>query len=135
MADLKPVLADLEAESGDLDASSPTCPTTAWARATPRPGWTIAHQIAHLAWTDDVATLAITDPRVPDELQRRSRRCDPYVDAAAEQRDRGAAGQLLAAGGPAARALADALLDVPDEHEDRLVRAADVARRRWRPRG
>jgi len=29
---------------------------------TGRPGWTVAHQIAHLAWTDQTATLAIRDP-------------------------------------------------------------------------
>jgi uncharacterized protein (TIGR03084 family) len=28
---------------------------------TPAPGWTIAHQIAHLGWTDEIAILAATD--------------------------------------------------------------------------
>lgn len=28
----------------------------------PRPRWTIRHQIAHLAWTDQASRLAITDP-------------------------------------------------------------------------
>ena len=33
-----------------------------WATPTAAPGWTIAHQIAHLAWTDTAALLAVTDP-------------------------------------------------------------------------
>ena len=33
-----------------------------WRRDTPPAGWTIAHQIAHLAWTDEIALLAATDP-------------------------------------------------------------------------
>ena len=40
---------------------SPPCPRSGWAAATPAPGWTIAHQIAHLLWTDRVALVAVTD--------------------------------------------------------------------------
>ena len=40
---------------------SPTCLPIGWADATPAPGWTIAHQIAHLLWTDRVALTAVTD--------------------------------------------------------------------------
>ena len=35
---------------------------TAWLGPTPAEGWTVAHQIAHLAWTDQQALLAATDP-------------------------------------------------------------------------
>jgi uncharacterized protein (TIGR03084 family) len=62
MADLAGLLADLVDESADLDARVGPLPDTHWARLTPAPGWTIAHQIAHLAWTDHIATLAATDP-------------------------------------------------------------------------
>lgn len=48
--------ADLDALVADLD--EPT-----WASATPAEGWTIAHQIAHLAWTDEIAAVAATDPQ------------------------------------------------------------------------
>ena len=41
---------------------SPTCRAADWTRPTPAAGWTIAHQIAHLAWTDHAALLAVTDP-------------------------------------------------------------------------
>jgi len=67
VADLSAVLADLTAEYDELDAVVATLAESEWARATPSAGWTIAHQIAHLAWTDDVAALAVTDPA---EFQR-----------------------------------------------------------------
>ena len=38
------------------------CPRPTGRRPTPAPGWTVGHQIAHLAWTDHVALLAATDP-------------------------------------------------------------------------
>ena len=80
MADLSAVLADLTAESDDLDAVVAALPQSEWARATPATGWTIAHQIAHLAWTDDVATLAATDPaRFQREMQTALASIDGYV--------------------------------------------------------
>ena len=36
-------------------------PDADWPTPTPAPGWTIAHQIAHLLWTDRVACIAVTD--------------------------------------------------------------------------
>jgi uncharacterized protein (TIGR03083 family) len=33
-----------------------------WDRPTPAPGWAIRDQISHLAYFDDAATLAATDP-------------------------------------------------------------------------
>jgi uncharacterized protein (TIGR03084 family) len=61
MSILAGLLADLDAESADLDARVGPLPEAHWARLTPADGWTIAHQIAHLAWTDHIATLAATD--------------------------------------------------------------------------
>jgi uncharacterized protein (TIGR03084 family) len=61
MSILAGLLADLAAESADLDARVDQLPEAHWARLTPADGWTIAHQIAHLAWTDHIATLAATD--------------------------------------------------------------------------
>lgn len=61
MVDLTALLTDLAAESAQLDALVAPLPPAEWARPTPAPGWTIAHQIAHLAWTDHVAHLAATD--------------------------------------------------------------------------
>jgi uncharacterized protein (TIGR03084 family) len=61
MAGAEPMVADLRAESGELDALVADLPPARWAEPTPAPGWTIAHQIAHLLWTDRVALTAVTD--------------------------------------------------------------------------
>jgi uncharacterized protein (TIGR03084 family) len=59
---LDEVLADLAAESEELDRAVSGCSDLDFTRLTPAAGWTIAHQIAHLAWTDEVTHTAITDP-------------------------------------------------------------------------
>jgi uncharacterized protein (TIGR03084 family) len=56
------LLADLADEGGALDEVLGGLTAADWARPTPAEGWTIAHQVAHLAWTDEVALLAVTDP-------------------------------------------------------------------------
>jgi uncharacterized protein (TIGR03084 family) len=56
------LLGDLAAESAALDAVVAELEDTAWLGPTPAEGWTVAHQIAHLAWTDTQALLAATDP-------------------------------------------------------------------------
>ncbi|MER7891909.1 TIGR03084 family metal-binding protein [Micromonospora sp. NPDC094482] len=61
MVDLTDLLADLAEESAELDSLVHPLPPAEWARATPAAGWSIGHQIAHLAWTDHVALLAATD--------------------------------------------------------------------------
>ncbi|MFG2621606.1 TIGR03084 family metal-binding protein [Streptomyces sp. NPDC048507] len=55
------VFADLREEGGELDALVAALPGPDWARPTPADGWSIAHQIAHLHWTDRAALLALTD--------------------------------------------------------------------------
>jgi uncharacterized protein (TIGR03084 family) len=59
---LTDLLADLAAEGAALDAVVAELEDTAWLGPTPAEGWTVAHQIAHLAWTDQQALLAATDP-------------------------------------------------------------------------
>jgi uncharacterized protein (TIGR03084 family) len=59
---LADLLADLAAEGAALDAVVAGLEDTAWLAPTPAEGWTVAHQIAHLAWTDEQALLASTDP-------------------------------------------------------------------------
>jgi uncharacterized protein (TIGR03084 family) len=83
MVDIADMLADLTAESSEVDGLVADLPTADWSRPTPSAGWTIAHQIGHLTWTDDAAHLAITDPetfvaRLPDAVT------DGYVDRGAE---------------------------------------------------
>ncbi|WP_324274722.1 TIGR03084 family metal-binding protein [Blastococcus brunescens] len=59
---LADLLADLAAEGAALDAVVTDLEDTAWLGPTPADGWTVAHQIAHLAWTDEQALLAATEP-------------------------------------------------------------------------
>ncbi|RZU31948.1 TIGR03084 family metal-binding protein [Blastococcus saxobsidens] len=56
------LLADLAAEGTRLETRLAGLATEDWARATPAAGWTIAHQVAHLAWTDELALLATSAP-------------------------------------------------------------------------
>jgi uncharacterized protein (TIGR03084 family) len=115
VADLSAVLADLTAESDELDAVVTTLPVSEWARATPAAGWTIAHQIGHLAWTDDAAALAVTDP---DEFQRKVQQAlsnlDGFIDHAAAERAGQPPAGLLSGWRRGRAALADALDAVPD---------------------
>jgi uncharacterized protein (TIGR03084 family) len=83
---LDSVLTDLLAESADLDDRVAGLDAAGWRLPTPAVGWTIAHQIAHLAWTDQAALLAIRDP---EEFARHTAElwnaeASP-VDAAAEE--------------------------------------------------
>ncbi|GLE51486.1 TIGR03084 family metal-binding protein [Mycobacterium montefiorense] len=61
MADPGPMVADLRAESDDLDTLVTPLTAERWADPTPSPGWTVAHQIGHLLWTDRVALISVTD--------------------------------------------------------------------------
>jgi uncharacterized protein (TIGR03084 family) len=62
MVDLAELLTDLDRESADLDRIVAGRSEVQWSRPTPAPGWTVAHQISHLAWTDRVALDAVTRP-------------------------------------------------------------------------
>ncbi|MEV1286049.1 TIGR03084 family metal-binding protein [Micromonospora sp. NPDC049679] len=62
MVELADLLTDLADESADVDALVAPLTDAQWGVPTPAPGWTIGHQIAHLAWTDHVALLSATDP-------------------------------------------------------------------------
>jgi uncharacterized protein (TIGR03084 family) len=61
VVDLATLLTDLADESDALDRLVADRPEADWARPTPADGWTVGHQIAHLAWTDGIALLAATD--------------------------------------------------------------------------
>ncbi len=86
MADLTPLLDDLRAESADLDALVADLDPAGLATPTPAPGWTIAHQLAHLAWTDQWSLLAAREPeKFPDAVQQAfAAGSDPIEDGAAE---------------------------------------------------
>jgi uncharacterized protein (TIGR03084 family) len=62
MAIMDDVLADLTAEGDGAERLVAGLAAGEWARLTPAPGWTIAHQVGHLASGDELALLAATDP-------------------------------------------------------------------------
>lgn len=57
-----------------------------WLKPTPAAGWTIAHQVAHLTWTENAALSALRHPE-GFEPYRRAAAENPgsFVDAAAEE--------------------------------------------------
>jgi uncharacterized protein (TIGR03084 family) len=84
MVELAEMLADLEAESADLDRLVADLPPPRWEEPTPSAGWTIAHQIAHLAWTDHASLLAATDPdRYGEHLAEALADATTFVDRGA----------------------------------------------------
>lgn len=114
MAELADVLPDLHAECAELDALVADLPEADWQRETPSPGWTIAHQIAHLAWTDDAAALAATDADgFAKELEAAVAEFDTYVDRAAAERAAQPIPELVAGWRTGRAALTDALTSVP----------------------
>ncbi|MFJ5231912.1 TIGR03084 family metal-binding protein [Kitasatospora sp. NPDC088391] len=56
------LVADLLAEGDELDGLVGGLDARGLAAGTPAAGWTVAHQVAHLAWTDRWTLLAATDP-------------------------------------------------------------------------
>jgi uncharacterized protein (TIGR03084 family) len=65
---LDTVLDDLATETAVLEALVVDLPEAAWRTPTPAPGWDVATQIAHLAWTDEAADAAATDKERWDAL-------------------------------------------------------------------
>ncbi|ROZ89480.1 TIGR03084 family metal-binding protein [Gordonia sp. OPL2] len=109
------LVADLTDESGELDALVAALDDDGWRMLTPAPGWTVAHQIGHLAWTDKVAAIAATDADgFAAVLEDGATNPAGFVDAAAERAAAAPPAQILADWRDARAALADALRDVPD---------------------
>jgi enediyne biosynthesis protein E11 len=111
------VLADLDAEGDDLDRL--VCGLTAaqWALPTPAPGWTIAHQVAHLASGDQMTTFAATN-RAEFGAQRLAlvrefEDFDAAVEARLAEQLAGTPSDLLARWRTQRAALQDALAAVP----------------------
>jgi uncharacterized protein (TIGR03084 family) len=61
-ADLTALLADLADETASLRTLIDPLPDDEWARPTSAPGWSIADTVGHLAYFDDDAVRAATDP-------------------------------------------------------------------------
>jgi uncharacterized protein (TIGR03084 family) len=111
---LDAVLADLAAESSVVDELVSGLSEADWATPTPAAGWTIAHQIAHLAWTDRAAYLAATSAEgFAAELAKAAQDPARYVDSGAEEGAALPPGELLAGWRAGRSALAEALRDLP----------------------
>ncbi|MFY1689313.1 TIGR03084 family metal-binding protein [Plantactinospora sp. WMMB782] len=86
MVDLDSLLTDLAAESAALETLVAELPEPDWSRPTPAPGWTVAHQIAHLAWTDHVATLAASDvDAFAESIRHAAEDPDGFIDRGAAE--------------------------------------------------
>ncbi len=116
MAGAAPIVADLRAESDDLDALVADLPAERWAADTPAAGWTIAHQIAHLLWTDRTSLIAVTDDAAfaTEVVPAAAQNPTGFVDAAAEELAATPPDALLAQWRTTRAALHDALLAVED---------------------
>ncbi len=115
MAALQQIVADLRAESDELDALVAPLAQDRWAAPTPAVGWTIAHQIGHLLWTDRASLTAITDEAAFAGLLETAA-ADPigFVEAGADELAATAPAELLAGWRLTRSRLHDALLGVPD---------------------
>jgi uncharacterized protein (TIGR03084 family) len=115
MAGLQQIVDDLHAESDELDALVAPLAADRWATSTPAAGWTIAHQIGHLLWTDRVALTAVTDEAAfAGLLEMAAANPIGFVDAGADELAATAPAELLADWRATRARLHDALPTVPD---------------------
>lgn len=120
---LDDLLTDLTAEGDALRAVVTGLEPDDWRTSTPAPGWTVAHQVAHLAWTDEQAVLAArtTDAeRWPEGkadwdavVTAALADVDGFVDAGAEELAALPIDELLARWDAGRAALGEALRAVP----------------------
>lgn len=115
MSALEKVLADLAAESAELDELVTGKAAGVWDRVTTPEGWSVAHQIGHLHWTDLQSLLAIRDPeafhaQINEFIERAATIVDDEAARFAEMPE----GDLLAAWRTGRDDLAAALRAVPD---------------------
>lgn len=111
---LEQVLADLGAEGDALDAMVADLDDVGWRTPTPAPGWDVATQVAHLAWTDEVAVAAATDKEAWDALVLEAM-ADPtgFVDVQALAGAQAAPADLLVRWRQARASLAEVLRSRP----------------------
>lgn len=118
MASLNPIVADLRVESDELDALVAPLAADRWATPTPAVGWTIAHQIGHLLWTDRVALSAVTDETAfAGLLEAAAANPTGFVDAGADELAATSPSALLADWRLTRVRLHGALLTVPDRRK------------------
>lgn len=114
MVDTAALVEDLRSEQDELAALLRGTDPADWSRPTPSPGWSIADQVAHLAFFDESALTAVTDPDGFAAMVEAAL-ADPegYVDTAAAPLAALPPGVLLSRWCEASAALRAALLDAP----------------------
>jgi uncharacterized protein (TIGR03084 family) len=118
MTDTQALFADLAAEGDALDALVADLSPEQWGIASASPGWTVAHQIAHLTWTDDIAILAATDPDgFAARLKEAIAAPTSLVDNAAAEGAKLPPADLLAQWRKGRAAMVDALKAVPSSQK------------------
>ncbi|HEY9566041.1 MAG TPA: TIGR03084 family metal-binding protein [Nocardioides sp.] len=113
------VLADLDAQSNELDQHVSGLPEDAWRQPTPAAGWDIATQVAHLAWTDEASVAAcawVHGEKEPWDNLVFEAIADPehVVDTAALEGGKAPAAELLERWRTGRKALHQALGAVPE---------------------
>lgn len=115
MAGADPIVNDLRAESDDLDALVAPLAASRWRESTPAPGWTIAHQIGHLLWTDRLSLISVTDEAgFAELLAGAAANPDSFVDDGAAELAAIPPTELLDRWRTTRAGLHSALLAVPD---------------------
>jgi uncharacterized protein (TIGR03084 family) len=116
VTDLADIARDLAAESAELDALVTGLDRAGWRLPTAAAGWTVAHQIAHLAWTDEMVIQAVARPAVfADQLRAAGERVRTITDDAAAAGAADDPAMLLARWQASRTALADALATLPSD--------------------
>ena len=97
MTELDAICADLTVEAQELDGVLVALEEGDWDRDTPAAGWSIRDQVGHLAFSEDMATLAIVDPETfQADLGRGIDYIEPHESAARAQGRSMPARELLA---------------------------------------
>lgn len=116
MTDVARLIDDLRSEGDDLDRLVAGLDADGWATPTPAEGWSVAHQISHLAWTDRLASLAARDPDAfTRELAPAAADPTGYVEAGAAEGALEPPARLLTRWRRGRRELADRLATTPPE--------------------
>jgi uncharacterized protein (TIGR03084 family) len=109
------ILGDLAAETQLIDDVVADLPASEWARQTLAEGWTIAHQIYHLAWTDRKSLVAAVHPEdFPAEVEKALSAGEDFIDQAAHEGAEKPPAELLAEWRAGRAELAAAFAAVPD---------------------
>ncbi len=115
---LTQVLDDLARLGDRLEQALAAASDDDWRRETPSPGWDVATQVGHLAWTDEVATLAArahVDTQAWDDVVLQAiEDPDGFVDVSALRAGAGAPEALLARWRDSRAGLRAALEELPE---------------------